>query len=291
MSNRHRAQQGDRPKLTLVRGGGGEQPTVMELLEMLGAVGAPMEVMQAVEESASPQEALATLEQHYAPPPPLENLIDQWKALLADHVTPLDAEVRAAEFVGTLRSTASDPDDVPEMLLDLIACAAETTRPEALAMMRVLAITGPVEVRSAAAQTAERLAAAGVTDRPWAGQVGAPKVEASFGYSDELGGQETIAMTFSYDRRPHAIMVLIDHGLGGGVKDCWIDDSPTQTRDRYQEAAQEYGLTLHDYRPAEARTILDRALAEDPCPVDPGQTKGVDTFLDLLKVRVESLTS
>lgn len=259
----------------------------MELLEMLGAVGAPMEVMQAAEDSGSVQEAVAILEP-YAPP--VQNLIDQWKVLLADGLTPLDAEIRAAEFVGMLRSAAADPDDVPEMLLDLIACAADSTRPEALAMMRVLAATGPAEVRPAAAQTAQRLSAAGVPDCPWARSVGAPKVEASFGYSDEFGGQETIAITFSYDRRPHAMMVLIDHGLGGGVKDCWISDSPVQIRDRYQEAAKQYGLTLHDYQPAEARAILDRALAEDPCPVDPEQTDDVDTYLDLLRVRVETLT-
>ena len=35
----------------------------------------------------------------------------------------------------------------------------------------------------------QRLSAAGVPDRPWARTVGAPKVEASFGYSDELGGR------------------------------------------------------------------------------------------------------
>ena len=52
------------------------------------------------------------------------------------------------------------------------------------------------------------------------------------------------------------MMVLIDHGLGGGVKDCWVSDSPVQIRDRYQEAAQQYGLTLHDYEPAEARPSL-----------------------------------
>ena len=59
----------------------------------------------------------------------MQNLIDQWKVLLADGLTPLDAEIKAAEFVEMLRSASSDPDDVPEMLLDLIACAADSTHP------------------------------------------------------------------------------------------------------------------------------------------------------------------
>jgi hypothetical protein len=84
--------------------------------------------------------------------------------------------------------------------------------------------------------------------------------------------------------------VLIDHALGGGVKDCFPSDRPELIRAEYQRATKLYGADFRDYTPDEARTILDRALANKPCPVEPDQVEDVHTFLDLLRRRVALLS-
>ena len=41
-------------------------------------------------------------------------------------------------------------------------------------------------------------------------------------YHDVFGEQESVGAVFDYNNRDHAMMVLIDHSLGGGVKDGWL---------------------------------------------------------------------
>lgn len=98
-------------------------------------------------------------------------------------------------------------------------------------------------------------------------------------------------MTFRYGRTSHAVTVLIDHGLGGGVKDCWVTDQVGRLRDDSQQAVAEIGFELSDFDPAEARDIVERALANSPCPVDPDQIEDVDTYLDLVRSRATLLLS
>jgi len=129
--------------------------------------------------------------------------------------------------------------------------------------------------------------AAGVTDPPWAAELGRPVVGACFGYRDDtLGSQESLAVTFRYGRKEHALVVLIDHDLGGGVKDCFPTDRPDRIRADFQRAARRFGLAFGDYSPAQAHEILSRALRAQPCPVQPDQVEDVDCYLDLLRTRV-----
>jgi hypothetical protein len=136
---------------------------------------------------------------------------------------------------------------------------------------------------------AARLVAGGLPDPVWADAVGRPKAGACFGYCDLLGAQEIIALRFSYGRRPHAVSVLIDHQLGGGVKDCYVAGRPRLLRSQYTELAERHGGGLNDYSGAEAVEILERALAARPCPVEPDQIEDVGIHLDLLRSRVDLL--
>ncbi|MGH3486359.1 MAG: hypothetical protein ACRDP8_00370 [Actinopolymorphaceae bacterium] len=264
-------------------------------LELLGSLrqaldeaGAPDEVMQALEGVTDPGQILHRLGEAGVLPAPEQSLsavLDGWRPLLARGATPLDAELCGMDFVAIVRSAALDPAEVPLVLEQMIAQAEQHGGPEALAMLRVLAVVGPPPVRPVASAGADRLVSDGLEDRPWVKRLGAPTAGQAFGYADD-GCQETLMLTFRYGRTSHAVAVLIDHDLGGGVKDCWVTDQVGRLRDDCLQAVAEIGIDLCDYAPAEARAIAERALARSPCPVEPEQIEDVDSYLDLVRSRV-----
>jgi hypothetical protein len=284
-------------QLTLVAGSGAGpagpgHAELAELREQFVAAGAPGAVLQILDASADVEEAMARLLESGLLPEPEESLaglLDGWTPTLEAGCDPLTAELSGAEFLGMIGQTIPDGPIVPELLTGLVEQARECGTAQALAMLRVLAVLAPPAVRPSAADAADALVAAGLTDPPWVTGLGAPTVGRSFGYTDELGVQESIAVTFSYGRKRHALVVLIDHELGGGVKDCFPTDRPDWIRTRYQRAAQQFDLEFRDYRPAEAGAILRRALARPPCPVEPDQIEDVGDFLALLRARADLL--
>ena len=106
------------------------------------------------------------------------------------------------------------------MLGQVIGHAETLASVEALALLRVCSVLGPATSRNAARASAGRLAAAGVADRPWAGRVGSPAVLRAWRNGDVFGSQSSVGVLFDYRGREHAVMVLVDHMLGGGVKDA-----------------------------------------------------------------------
>ncbi len=280
-------------RLTAVDGGG--RPGGDELVELrseLAAAGAPEEVLRALDGARDAEDVLRNLIEAGVLPSPeeaLAGLLEGWRPLLQPGADPLSAELAGAEFLGLMWQTAPEPDDVPAILAGLIGHAESAAKPEALAMLRVLAVLGPPETQLAAAEAADRLVAAGLTDRPWVSELGTPQVGPSFGFVDELGAQQGITVTFTYGRKVHALVVLIDHGLGGGVKDCFVTERPDKIRTEYHKVVKRHGLDYRDYEPAAARAILDRALAAPPCPVAPDQVDDVGNYLDLLRQRVALL--
>lgn len=219
----------------------------------------------------------------------LGDLLDGFAPLLKRGVGGLAAELCGAEFLSSIRAVDPDGTDLPMLLTDLIGRAEVHGGPEALAMLRVLAATGPHDVRPVAAGAGDRLVAGGLIDPPWTAGLGRPKVGPSFGYGDFFGDQEAIALTFSYGRKRHALVVLIDHLLGGGVKDCFVTDQPDVIRTYYRDSAESQGLELPFYEPAQALAILDEALSRPPCPEQPDQVEDVRDHLDLLRSRMQLL--
>jgi hypothetical protein len=117
-------------------------------------------------------------------------------------------------------------------------------------------------------------------------------VATSCGYLDPAGGQETVIVTSAYPgRKPHGLAVLIDHNLGGGFKDYWVSGTPEQTRRDYRKVAVRHGLEFFEYPPSHARSVLERALACLPCPIEPDQIRDVRDYLPLLRQRAELLPS
>jgi hypothetical protein len=281
-------------RLTLVDGSG-DRPGRAELAELraqFAASGAPEEVLQVLDASDDVEDALGRLLTSGLLPEPEESLaglLDGWAPTLDAGCDPLSAELSGTEFLGMIRQTLPDDVILAELLTGLIEQARDYAAPQALAMLRVLAVLAPPEIRPVAAAAADRLVAAGLTDPSWVPGLGMPTVGQSFGYADELGAQQSIAVSFSYGRKRHALVVLIDHELGGGVKDCFPTDRPDWVRAKYQRAAQRFGLEFRDYRPAEAGEILRKALGSPPCPVEADQIEDVADFLCLLRARVDLL--
>ena len=296
MANTRRPKQRDKPAhLTVVPG---DQPAgVAELAEFrahLATAGAPAEVLQILDGAGDMAEAMQRLTEAGLLPAPEESvagLLEGWRPLLEPGCDALNAELCGTEFLGMIRGAAPADIELPDLLAEMIGQVREYGGPEALAMLRVLSAIGPAEVRPAAARAANELVATGLTDRPWAKNLGAPRVGPCFGYADAFGAQESIAVTFAYGRKPHAVVVLIDHDLGGGIKDCFLSDRPDRIRLKYQQAARGFGLEFCDYQPAEAGQILTAALSVRPCPVEPYQVEDVRDHLDLLRARVQLLVA
>jgi hypothetical protein len=313
MGNLRRVRRGNTPQLTVVKGGdddsGGvrdittptgifddahEEPDRADLREALVAFGAPDSYLRDLDNGAPTGAVLTQLVEDGILPSPEESLTDlleNWKPLLRRGCDSFTAELTGIEFLAMLRELASYPEQVPELLESLIAQAETTGSEEGLAMVRVLAAVGPEELRGSAAAAGDRMVGRGLRDRPWASGLGKPAIVDCFGYGDEFGAQTALAMTFAYRGRAHAMAVLIDNELGGGVKDCWPSDSPDQVREGYRDAARRAGLSLQEHHPAAAREILERALAAPACPVEQDQIEDVGTYLDLLRQRTLLLPS
>jgi hypothetical protein len=269
-----------------------DHPELAELWELLAGAGVPDEIVAQVRDSATPEEAVDRLVEMRVLPPPEDSfasLLDYWTPLLRRGCTRLEAELAGSAFVGLLGASEPDPARVTDLLAGMIEQAGTQGGPEALAMLRSLAVVGPVAVRAAAARGADDLAAGGLTDRPWVKGLGTPKIVICFGYADELGAQQALTVAFGYGRQQHGLVVLIDHDLGGGVKDCWITDQPATVYEEYVAVAATERLQFHTYEPAEAAAILDRALARPPCPQQPDQVDDIRANLALLRQRVELL--
>ena len=248
-----------------------------ELLEQLAAAGAPPDLLEALADASELEEVLDGLIASGALPSPeeaFEAVLGGFTPLTDPDCDPLTAELTGYEFLATLRA-AGDGTDLSAVLHSMIESAERVGGPEALAMTRVLGVMGPEAVRAAASAVSARLVAGGLPDVAWADAVGRPKAGACFGYSDLAGAQEVIALQFSYGRRQHAVSVLIDHQLGGGVKDCYVAGRPRLLRRQYAEVAEMRGASLHGYSASEAVEILERALAARPCPVELDQIEDV----------------
>lgn len=262
-----------------------------ELRKVLAAEGAPEDVLTLLDGPGSPEEILQGLLEAGTVPSPQESfdeLLAGWEPLLEPDTDPLEVELAGAEFLAMVRGGLDDPGDLPELLSTLVQQAEERTGRAALAMLRVLATIAPQRIRVAAGAAADRLAESGLTDPEWVGQLGTPEVSTCFGYSDHIS-QHAIAVTFRYGRQRHAVNVLIDHDLGGGVKDLWVTDRPSTLRTKYRENAEWIGAEFEQYDAATAHAILASALCREPCPEQPDQVEDVDLYLDLLRQRVALL--
>jgi hypothetical protein len=114
------------------------------------------------------------------------------------------------------------------------------------------------------------LAAQGVPRPRWADAVDALRVGECWRYGDVFGDQETILCSFDRQEREHAMLVLIDHTLGGLAKDVFFTNAAGSSVDHLREELAGTPVAfLEPIEPTAARRRLQRAFTatdEQPEP-------------------------
>lgn len=205
---------------------------------------------------------------------------------------PVDAELWGSDMIGALSADAAAAGDVmAELATSLVPAAEASSTPEALALLRIFGAIGSKDLRTAASEAAERVAASGVPDADWAPAIGSPAVGKCWHYSDIGGRQESVTVTFGYDGAEHALSVLIDHGTGGGLKDVWVGDA-TGLMDKTWLAAESDPLVVFEaISAADARERLERAISVGESPEKPDQADDLTAHRALLHARVRFLAA
>jgi hypothetical protein len=228
-------------------------------------------------------------------PVAIEQTVDGVLAEAADVLRqvddPVDAELWGSDLIGALASSAAGPASLAESLTGSLVPAAEAaSTPESLALLHVFAAVGSPAVRAAAGQAAARLSAHGVTDPPWAGTLGSPRVGDCWHYADVGGRQESLTMTFAYGQRQHALCVLIDHGRGGKIRDAWVAKAAELRAETARAAGGDPLVVFEMIDPADAFRRLQRAVSAGECPEQPDQVDDVVAHRALLRARLDLLT-
>ncbi|TWP38519.1 hypothetical protein [Leekyejoonella antrihumi] len=201
-------------------------------------------------------------------------------------------------FYASEAAAPQDADDderlaaLTTMLTELVTYAERLADDRGLAFLRAASILGPDATRDVARSRAQALASKGVPDRPWAEHIGRPSLLRAWHYGDDFGEQESIGLTFSYRGRDHTMLVLIDHLLGGGVKDCWVSEGRKATKlhdDTARTIATKPATFFRDVDAPGAASVLETALTSRACPIQPDQVEDVAQNLYLLRSRTENL--
>ena len=225
----------------------------------------------------------------------LSGLGEAMKPALAGKGDPFLAEAVGLDLLGLLNAylpvedAFTDSSAFAAKVIELIGLAEKEATPAVVALLRTIAVHGPQTACSAATAAADSLVAGGLPEPPFAEVLGRPVPRECFSYGDDFGQQESIALTFAYGRKKHAVCVLVDHDLGGGVKDCWITAKATATRKKYESLGGGGMTSYADLSLAEGVAKLQAALAAEPCPEQVDQVRDTQTFLPMLRQRVALL--
>jgi hypothetical protein len=186
---------------------------------------------------------------------------------------PLDVEVLASDVLGSWWKRLPPGEDSDAVFGEgAIDHAARAGTREAMALLRALAVLGVTPAqRDAAAGAAAALAAAGVTDLPWAATIGRVHVGACWRLADVFGDQASLLAVFGYGSREHGLVALVDFNhLGGWVKDLFVTPEPARVLGELRKTARsEPFAVLDQVDPAEARQLLEDGLAATDATWEP----------------------
>jgi hypothetical protein len=237
-----------------------------------------------------PQAADLDIAEFFAPLPPAQAfgvVLSEAHDVLRQVREPIDAELWGSDMIGALsRSATDEAAAMRDLTTALVPAAEEAATPEALALLRIFAAIGSPGLRAAAAQAADRVAALGVPEQPWAAVIGMPKVADCWHFGDVGGRQESVTMTFGYGAKKHALSVLIDHGRGGKIKDVWVADAAGLLDKTFLAAGTDPLVVFEELDPADAHGRLERAIAAGEFPEQPDQRDDIAAHRALLYARM-----
>lgn len=194
-----------------------------------------------------------------------KELLDMMLAIgdnIAATSDPLEAEVLASTLGGLWYGGALIDADAEQVFGGgLLEAAARRRTPASFALTAAVGAVTDAGLGIRAATVAQAMVTAGAPAPPWLDEIGAPALTRCFQSSERSGDATSIVALFAYDGRPeHALMVLIDHNLGGIAKDAWVTPTGTEVVERYEKVADE-GLSFASVRPAVARALVEQAFA------------------------------
>ena len=271
------------------------QDDAARMRQMMADAGAPEFILDAIQPGMSLAELMAEAQSKAPALGGSELLAELDEAMgpaLRGKGDPFLAEAAVLDLLALIYAYVPVDEAFPDSaafvakVTELVGHAEQEAKPTALALLRTVAVHGPEQTRSAATEAGDRLVAGGLAELPFAEILGRPTPSECFAYGDMFGQQESIALTFAYGRKKHAVCVLIDYGLGGGLKDCWITDKATEIKKRYKSMGSKGLAVYEDLSLAEGLTRLQAALAADPCPEQVDQVRDTEAFLPLLRQRV-----
>ena len=209
---------------------------------------------------------------------------------------PLDAEMWASELLGMLELDASEESTAEEkaeatlnLATRLSEFAVDQESPSGLAVLRTLSVIAPPEARPFAQESATQMVADGLHDQPWVSSLGRPTVGRCWRLRDPEGAQESVTVVFAYGRQEHTLTVLIDHTLGGGVKDCWIGEDPDALLAETRAGLASSGIEIEVVGLDEVTPSLQQALSLPECPQTSDEREDLALGRAIMHARVEHL--
>jgi len=206
---------------------------------------------------------------------------------------PLEVEVLTSDILGSWWKRLPPGEDPDAVFGEgAIGYAARAGTREAMALLRALAVLGVTPAqRDAASSAAAALAAAGVTDPPWAATIGRVQIGACWRLSDVFGDQASLLSVFGYGRREHGLVALVDFNhLAGWVKDLFVTPEPARVlRELRKTARSEPYAVLDQVDPAEARRLLEDGLAATDATWEPEVSDELRQFRALALARCRAM--
>lgn len=181
---------------------------------------------------------------------------------LAQATDALDAELIVSALAGSwwdIELAEADPEVEFGERLVAYAAGRRNSRP-ALALLRVMAVLGTPAQREAAAAGAAALAASGVPDPAWVDDLRTVRHTGSWAYGDVFGDETSVLLCFDRPGRPHGVIVLVDHTLGGIAKDAFVVDEPGERVGDMRAMADETAW-VRELTAVDAATLLVPAFA------------------------------
>jgi hypothetical protein len=226
--------------------------------------------------------------------------------------SPLDAELMVSEILGTwwgqqlIRDHAPEPHlgkrkragaDIEELVGEgLVGYAACQDSPAALALLAGIACLGTTRQAAQAEQAALKLMDRGVPRPRWADQVGKVAPGECYVNREAYGDRDEVVCVFSYaGEETHALVTAIDYNFGGMLRDGWVTSQVDKLLERGRAAAAGNqaaggGLgVLEPLAPAQARRMLDTALAQTDRAAAPPVSDSFAAYHAFIRARIRTL--
>jgi hypothetical protein len=206
--------------------------------------------------------------------------------------SPLDAELIVSEILGSWYGRRADEGDVEEVIGEaLVDHAARAGTPAALALLTGMAYLGTTRQAAKSERAALELMDRGVARPGWADRVGMVAAAECYASRDVYGDQDSVICTFTYGgEERHALVILVDHNMGGMVRDAWVSSQVDRLLEHCRVEGRENSLMRFEpLAPNTTRALLEAALAVTHDAVDPPVNETFGSYHAFVRARVRAL--